>query len=145
MAVKGLLQTGLAARDRFSEGEISPHGVLVIAGRLAAQLERVVDGRFTHQGNRRLAKFLKNHLGEVFAYLRHPGMAATNYRGEQAIRPAIVNRKVWGGNRTWRGAWTQSVIMSMISTCILRNIEPFAFLGEALTSPTSVRLAPPPP
>ena len=24
--------------------------------------------------------------------------------GEQAIRPAVVNRKVWGGNRTWIGA-----------------------------------------
>jgi transposase len=84
-------------------------------------------------------------LGEVFAYLRHPGMAATNYRGEQAIRPAVVNRKVWGGNRTWLGAWAQSVIMSAIGTCILRNIEPFAFLVEALTCRTPLLLAQPPP
>ena len=95
--------------------------------------------------NRRLAKFLKSHLGEVFAYLRHPGMAATDYRGEQSIRPAIVNRKVWGGNRTWRGAWAQSVIMSMISTCILRDIEPLTFLVEALTSSTPALLVQPPP
>lgn len=145
LAVKRLLQTGLAARDRFGEGDISPHGLRVIAGRLAAQLERLVDGRFTHNGNRRLARFLKNHLGEVFAYLRHPGMAATNYRGEQAIRPAVVNRKVWGGNRTWLGAWAQSVIMSVIGTCVLRNIEPLALLAEALTSPTPMLLAQPPP
>jgi transposase len=145
LTIKRLLQTGLAARDRFGEGEISPHGLLVIAGGLTAQLERVVDGRFTHNGNRRLANFLRNHLCEVFAYLRHPGMAATNYRGEQAIRPAVVNRKVWGGNRTWLGARAQSVIMSVIGTCILRNIEPLAFLVEALTSPTPVLLAQHPP
>jgi hypothetical protein len=35
-------------------------------------------------------------------------------RGDQAIRPAAVNRKVWGGNRTWRGPGIQSRIMSII-------------------------------
>lgn len=139
-SVKRLLQTGLAARDRFGQGEISPHGLSVIAGRLTAKLQRVVGGRFTHDGNRRLAKFLSNHLDEVFAYLRHPGMAATNYRGEQAIRPAVVNRKVWGGNRTWLGAWAQSVIMSVIGTCMLRDVEPLPLLANALISPTPLLL-----
>jgi transposase len=145
LSVKRLLQSGLAARDRFAAGEISPRGLLVIAGRLKAQLERVVSGRFTHDGNRRLANFLNNHLDEVFAYLRHPGMAATNYRGEQAIRPAVVNRKVWGGNRTWLGAWAQSIIMSVISTSILRDIDPLPLLAQALTSPTPLLLAQAPP
>jgi hypothetical protein len=112
---------------------------------LTARLERVVKRRFTHHGHRRLADLLKNHWGEVFAYLRHPGMAARNYRGEQSIRPAVVNRKVWGGNRTWRGAWAQAVIMSVIRTCILRDIEPPTFLVEALTSSTPALLAQPPP
>ena len=124
---------------------MSPHGLRISAGRLTARLERVVAGRFTHDGNRRLANFLNDHLCEVFAYLRHPGMAATNYRGEQSIRPAVVNRKVWGGNRTWLGAWTQSVLMSVIGTCLLRRIDPLNFFIEALTSPTPVLLAQPPP
>jgi transposase len=145
LAVKGLLQQGLVVRDRFAAGEMSPHGLRISAGRLAARLERVVAGRFTHDGNRRLANFLNNHLCEVFAYLRYPGMAATNYRGEQSIRPAVVNRKVWGGNRTWPGAWTQSVLMSVIGTCLLRRIDPLDFLIEALTSPSPVLLAQPPP
>jgi len=145
LAVKGLLQQGLAVRDRFAEGGISPHGLRVAAGRLTARLQRITEGRFTHDGNRRLANFLKDHVREVFAYLRHPGMAATNYRGEQSIRPAVVNRKVWGGNRTWRGAWAQSVIMSVIGTCLLRGLDPLAFFIEALTSPCPLLLAQPPP
>jgi transposase len=144
LTVKGLLQQGLAVRDRFVEGKMSPHGLRVSTGRLTARLERVVEGRFTHDGNRRLANFLNDHLREVFAYLRHPGMAATNYRGEQSIRPAVVNRKVWGGNRTWLGAWAQSVIMSVIGTCLLRKIEPVTFFVEALTSSTPAILAQPP-
>jgi transposase len=35
-----------------------------------------------------------------FWFLIDPTIAATNHRAEQAIRPAVVNRKVWGGNRT---------------------------------------------
>jgi len=72
-------------------------------------------------------------------------MAATNYRGEQSIRPAVVNRKVWGGNRTWLGAWAQSVLMSVIGACLLRRIDPLTFFIEALTSPSPVLLAQPPP
>lgn len=145
LAIQGLLQQGLAARDRFDEGEIPRHGLRVVAGRLRAQLGRVAGGHFTHDGNRRLANFLRNHLCEVFAYLRDPGMAATNYRGEQSIRPAVVNRKVWGGNRTWLGAWAQSVVTSVIATCLLRGIDPLAFCTEALTSPSPLLLAQPPP
>jgi len=144
-AVKALLQQGLAVRDRFAQGEMSEHGLRVATGRLTARLGRLVAGRFRHQGNRRLANFLSKHLHEVFAYLRHPGMAATNYRSEQAIRPAVVNRKVWGGNRSWPGAEAQSVLMSVIGTCILRAIDPLAFLIEVLTSPTPALLPKPPP
>ena len=32
---------------------------------------------------------------------------ATNRRTEHAIRPAVVTRKVCGGNRSWRGGATQ--------------------------------------
>jgi transposase len=144
LAVKGLLQQGLAVRDRFAEGEMSVHGLCISAGRLTARLQRVVSGHFTHDGNRRLAQFLKNHAREVFAYLRHPGMAATNYRGEQSIRPAVVNRKVWGGNRTWLGAKAQSVLMSVIGTSLLRGIDPIGFFIHALTSPCPLLLAQPP-
>jgi transposase len=144
-AIQRLLHQGLATRDRFEKGKLSRHGLQVAAGRLTAQLGRVVDGNFTPDGNRRLANFLQDHLGDVFAYLRHPGMAATNYRGEQSIRPAVVNRKVWGGNRTWLGAWAQSVLMSVLGTCLLRGIDPITFFIEALTSPSPLLLAQPPP
>jgi transposase len=41
----------------------------------------------------------------------------TNWKAEQAIRPAVVNRKVWGGNRTAAGANAQGVLMSVFETC----------------------------
>jgi transposase len=35
---------------------------------------------------------------------------ATNWRAEQAIRPAVVSHKTWGGNRTWAGAEAWQVL-----------------------------------
>jgi hypothetical protein len=33
-----------------------------------------------------------------------PALEASNWPAEQALRPAVVNRKVFGGSRTWAGA-----------------------------------------
>ena len=70
----------------------------------------------THGDNERLAKHLDKHRNQLFTFLKVPGIDATNYRAEQAMRPAAVNRKVWGGNRTPAGAHAQSVLMTVLRT-----------------------------
>ena len=42
---------------------------------------------------------------------------------EQAIRPAVVNRKSCGGNRTWQGAQTQAILTSLFRTCHQRHLR----------------------
>jgi transposase len=64
----------------------------------------------------RFAKHLWKHLEQWFTFLFDPAVEATNWRAEQAIRPAVVNRKVWGGNRTEAGARAQGVLMSVLET-----------------------------
>ena len=51
-----------------------------------------------------LAKHLWNHFEQWFTFVFDPRIEPTNWKAEQAIRPAVVNRKVWGGNRTAAGA-----------------------------------------
>jgi transposase len=63
---------------------------------------------------------------------RDPGV----WRAEQAIRPAVVNRKVWGGNRTWRGAATQSRIMSVLRTATQRGVDEIDYLAGLARAPT---------
>ena len=139
-AVKDLLQRGLELRDRHLAGEVTEHGLLVMAGRLTNELLCLVGVRKTNAENERLAKFLFAHHESIFTYLRHPGMDATNWRGEQAIRFGVVNRKVWGGNRTWAGAQTQTTLMSVMQTCVMRALSPVRFLANALTAPKPLLL-----
>lgn len=62
------------------------------------------------------ANHLMNHFEQWFAFVFEPKIEPTNWPAEQAIRPAVVNRKVWGGNRTVAGGAAQSVLMSVIET-----------------------------
>lgn len=59
---------------------------------------------------------LGRHFEQWFTFLFDPLVEATNWQAEQAIRPAVVNRKVWGGNRTPAGARAQGVLMSVLET-----------------------------
>lgn len=71
--------------------------------------------------NERFARHLWNNRVHLFTFLRHKGVDATNWRAEQAIRPAVVDRKVSGGNRTDAGAAAQSALMSVLQTAKLRG------------------------
>ena len=130
--VKALLQESLAGRDRRDAGTIQPATAARRAEQLQAQMTQLIEPVKTHAGNERLAAHLWNHRVQLFTFLRHPGVDATNWRAEQALRPAVVNRKVWGGNRTEAGAQAQGVLLTVLGTARLVKVEVLAFISKAL-------------
>jgi len=130
--VKDLLQDALDLRDRHGTGEVGDRGVAIACGRLDRRLDRLLEWTRADPANERLAKHLARHRDQVFTFLRHPGLDATNWRAEQAIRPAVVNRKVWGGNRTEAGATAQSTLMSVLRTCTQQHRDTLAFVSRVL-------------
>ncbi len=64
-----------------------------------------------------LARHPWRHFEQRFGFAFDPRVEPTNWAAEQAIRPAVVNRKVWGGNRTATGAKARGVLMSVLETC----------------------------
>ena len=133
--IKAILQQGLRLRDRYAAGTGSVHGLAVATGRLEAQLARVLDRRSRLPDHRRLAHHLSRECDALFTYLRCPGLEATNYRGEHAIRPAVVTRTVWGGHRTATGAHTQEVLTSVLRTGHQHDNDPVPHLVALLRSP----------
>jgi transposase len=65
-------------------------------------------------------------------FLVDPTIPATNHRAEQALKTSMVNRKVWGGNRTDIGGDAQQVLSSVLETCKNRSIDAFTFISTAL-------------
>ena len=79
----------------------------------------------------------------MFTFLHFPGLDATNWRAEQAMRFGVILRKVWGGNRTWKGARAQAVLMSLWRTCWQRGHQALDFLSQLLRGyPTPLVLPP---
>jgi transposase len=130
--VAELLRAGLALRDGHAAGEISRHGLAVARGRLENQLSDLIFPPKTNAANERLAQHLWNHRDDLFTFLRQPGLDATNWRAELAIRFGVILRKVWGGSRTWSGARAQSVLMSVWRTCWQRGRSALDFLSQLL-------------
>ena len=132
--IKEVLQEALHLRDRWNAGQVSDHGIAVARGRLGKRLDRLLYRTRANPANERLAKHLYGHREQLLTFLEHPGLDATNWRAEQAIRPAVVNRKVWGGNRTETGAEAQSILMSVLRTCAQQQRDSLDFLGRLLRS-----------
>jgi transposase len=130
--VRQLLYDALDLRDRRDDGQLSPHGVAVSVGRLEGRLDQMLRWTRSHPDNERLAKHLAKHRDQLFTFLKVPGIDATNYRAEQAMRPAAVNRKVWGGNRTTAGAHAQSVLMTVLWTGRQQLRDTFAMIAHIL-------------
>lgn len=150
-AVQDLLRRGLAIRDRFVAGDLSLNALGWWRTRLTNQLGDLVLPVKTHAANETFAKFLHRHLDHVFTFLMprvqtngrnttYELLPAANYLGEQAIRPAVVTRKVWGGNRTDRGAAAQSTLSTIVLTALQRALDPLAWLQRLRQSPHALLL-----
>jgi len=143
--IQALLQQALQLRDRRQQEQISDHGVAVARGRLEARLDRSLQRCYRSLRNQRLANHLLRERDALFTFLNCPGLEATNWRAEQAIRPMVVARKVWGGNRTPRGAQTQSILVSFLQTCRQQLQSASPLIQSLLCSPQPkvLRLAAP--
>jgi transposase len=143
--VQRVLQQALRVRDRYQAGQISAHGLAVARGHLESHLNRLID----RPGSARVARLFAAHLAvefpAVFTFLLAPdAIDATNWRAEHALRPAVVTRKVCGGNRTTQGAHTQEVLASVLRTIQQRRLNAATILPDLLRAPHPITaLAPP--
>jgi transposase len=136
--VKAILQAALHTRAQYRQGVISAHGLAVARGlyleRLGRRLAKTPSRRLTV---RRFQGHLVRESDAIFRFLFEPTLDATNWRAEQALRPAVVTRKMCGGgNRTARGAQSQQVLTTVLRTADQRGLDATALLTTLLTAPT---------
>ncbi len=143
-AVLHLLLSALALRDRYLLQELSEHGLKVATGRLEAAMNRLLSKTFKAPANRRLAKHLRHEQPGLFTFLHCDGIDATNNAAERALRPAVIARKTWGGNRTHKGARAQQILNSILRTCQQQGKDSFARITRLLFSkaPTVLDIVP---
>ena len=78
---------------------------------------------------------MARHRDEILTFLYPPDLEATNWSAERAIRPAVVNRKVFGGHRTRAGAHAPEVLGSLFATGAPWKQDALAFLSNPICTP----------
>lgn len=129
--VSALFQEALAVRDQFRAGQLDAAALSQAHERYVTQLLDLTKRPRTNALNETFAKHLYHHGEQWFQFLEDPSIPATNHRAEQAFKVPIVNRMVWGGNRTNAGARAQEVICSVLQTCKNKAVDAFAFVSGA--------------
>lgn len=127
-ALRRILRDALVLRDRHAAGSLAPEELAREVQALEARVDKLLAGRVSHPPNRRLLAHLRTERAHLLTFLTIPGVEATSWRAEQALRPAVCNRKHWGGNRSWAGAKTQQVLMSVFRSCRQQGVEPVGLL-----------------
>ncbi|MFH1594728.1 MAG: IS66 family transposase [Candidatus Omnitrophota bacterium] len=97
---------------------------------------------------KRFANRLKRHKDEILTFLYIKDIDPHNNHAEQQIRPDVIFRKITFGNRSISGAENHSVLMTILQTAKLNNMDPIKTLEDILLSgkkknPFSKILSPP--
>lgn len=128
-SVRALLGEALDARGLDAEGRAE------VIEDLTERVELLAERPHPHDECRKLVAHLHRERHALFTFLADPAVDATSWRAEQAIRPGVVNRKVSGGNRTWRGAATQGRMMTVFRTAAQQGIDALGYLVHLARAP----------
>lgn len=113
-----LLRDSLRLKQSMTEATDTPnetHDRLL--GYIHQRLSELYNASYEIPDCQRLAKRLRKHSHQLFTFLEQMNVESNNNRAERAIRPAVVTRKISGGNRSSAGTEALSIITSIIQTC----------------------------
>jgi len=103
-------------------------------------MDALLSKTYRTEANRRLAKHRRHEQPWLFTFLHETGLDATNNAGEREMRPAVIARKTWGGNRTEAGAKTQRTLMSVLRTCYRQGKDSIQCMVDLMRSPVPIIL-----
>jgi transposase len=133
-ALRRLLLDALALRDRRDENKIGERRLNSEIKALEKRADTLLAAKVTYEPNRTLLAHLRNERDALFTFLKIPGVPATNHHAERAIRPQVVTRKSWGGNKSIDGARASVMIGSVLRTATQQGANPIEVLVTLATS-----------
>jgi len=77
---------------------------------------------------------LLDRFDELVTCLDYKGISSNNNHVERLLRGSVIMRKITFGNRSREGELNHEVIMSLIQTARLQNLNPLPFLRALLTN-----------
>lgn len=138
-SVKRVLKRSISISQRRDAAEIRPQGLVVAIGKVEAEINHLLEQVPRGDEVQRFARHLRRERSALFTFLYHDATPATNFLAEQALRPAVVNRKMSAGNNTPRGAQAQADLMTVLHSARKRSADTLSLVVDALRNPAAVQ------
>lgn len=81
---------------------------------------------------RKATNRLEKRFEHLFTFIGKDGVEATNNQAERELRPAVINRKISGGNKTENGARSWEILKSVEQTLARQDRNFTRFLADTL-------------
>ena len=135
-AIRRILKAAISLRDQRDLGQLATEAFAEKLAGLRQRMSHFLTWKPVDDENRKLVKHLDCERDALFTFLETPGLPATNYLAEQAIRPIIrVRKNSGGGNRTWSGAAWTAILATVLRTARLQGLDPIALLVRLARAP----------
>jgi len=141
--LKSLVKSILALSAQWAVRQ--PHNFIVRRADLIARLRRALRTSLDHPRADKFITKLGAKWRQLITCLEVPGVCAHNNLVERLLRDNVILRKITFGNRSNKGILNHQVLMSLIQTARLQNLNPLTFLHQLLTQPVLATAAILPP
>lgn len=133
--LKTLVKSILRLSEQFAVRR--PKNFIVRKADLIARLRRLLQTRLGHPRADRFIRKLASKRNQLVTCLDFPEVCAHNNIAERLLRDNVIMRKITFGNRSFcgNGQRNHQVLMSLIQTARIQNLNPLNFLRLLLTCP----------
>jgi hypothetical protein len=103
-------------------------------GPILARLKRAcnIGTKSDHAKLKSLSGEILNDWDAVVAFVKNPGLPATNNEAERALRQPVIYRKICFGSRTDEGSRSFAALLSVAETCRRRGSNPWNYIANAI-------------
>jgi transposase len=130
-----LFRQAIHLRNRYLKGELTPDGFQRRVTQLENQLDDYLQKKLSNTAAQKLLNRFTRHRDKLLTFLYDPAIPPTNNEAEQALRGAVIHRKVTNGFRSARGARTYAALQTVIATARQKGEDAFRTLVHLMGTP----------
>lgn len=133
--LKELFKDAIAEWNEFRKELISIKDLNSSRDKAISRILELLQLEIENDDTKRIRKRIIKFNNELFTFMDNPEIEPTNNRAERNLRPNVIMRKITFGNRSISGARRHEIIMSILQTGILKDIEPLDIFKSLTTKP----------
>lgn len=134
-------ENGLNAQERLGRHQAVSQPVMA---QLKAWLDKQIQDKRVEPNSAlgEAINYMRGHWVELTRFLQEPGAPLDNNICERILKTAILHRKNSLSYKTERGARVGDLFMSLVQTCRLNRVNPFAYILKLVRHAAEVKADP---